>query len=182
MKEEMILKEPLLENLKNGDIEAFNAMIYLYRRKLLFESYYILSDMEEAEDVVQEVLVSFWRVKSNLANDSSLPNYLSRAVRNESYIKAKKNEVRAKKEKKFNYFHRSASFTDPAENAELGQYIMLAIKSLPPSQREDFIALYLEGKTQKNIALEQKKSLQTVKNSVHKALKNLRLKLSLFVE
>lgn len=91
MKEEKLNNEAdILYRLKKGDESALRELVDLYRPQMVMEAYYILRDMDEAEDIVQEVFIRFWNVKENIELKPSLLAYLIRATRNESIIKIKK--------------------------------------------------------------------------------------------
>ncbi len=178
MKEEKLNNEAdILYRLKKGDEAALRELVNLYRPQMLMEAYYILRDMDEAEDIVQEVFIRFWNVKENIELKPSLLAYLIRATRNESIIKLKKDKTRDKKQHGYNYFLESSTLMKPFESAELAKQLQLAIEHIPPAARKSFIKLYLEDKSQKTIAAEQNISLQVVKNNISKALKILREKL-----
>ena len=178
MKEEKLNNEAdILSRLKKGDEAALRELVDLYRPQMLMEAYYLIRDMDEAEDVVQEVFIRFWNVKENVELKPSLLAYLVRATRNESIIKIKKEKTRDKKQLGYNYFLESSTHMKPFESAELAKELQRAIEHVPPAARKSFIKLYLEDKSQKTIAAEQNISLQVVKNNISKALKILREKL-----
>jgi RNA polymerase sigma-70 factor (ECF subfamily) len=167
----------ILQRLKQGDESALRELVDLYRPQMLMEAYYLVRDMDEAEDIVQEVFIRFWNVKQKVELKPSLIAYLIRATRNESIIKIRKDKTRDKRQDLYNYFAESSTQMKPFESAELAKKLQSAIEHIPPAARKSFIKLYLEDKSQKTIAAEQNISLQVVKNNISKALKILREKL-----
>jgi RNA polymerase sigma-70 factor (ECF subfamily) len=178
MKGESLNKEAdILQRLKRGDESALRELVDLYRPQMLMEAYYVIRDMDEAEDIVQEVFIRFWNVKEKVELKPSLIAYLLRATRNESLIKLKKDRTRGKRQDLYNYFQESTTQMKPFESAELAKQLKNAMEYIPPAARKSFVKLYLEDKSQKTIAAEQNISLQVVKNNISKALKILREKL-----
>ena len=167
-------EEAILESLKQGDEIALRRLVDQYRPQMLLEAYYIVRDMQEAEDIVQEVFIRFWNVKQRIELKPSLAAYLLRATRYESIIKIKKDKTRNNRQDQYNYFLESSFQMKPFENTELGALLNSAIAQIPPAARKSFIKLYIEDKNQKTIAQEQNISLQVVKNNISKALKILR--------
>src|SRR6188474_2169742 len=55
------MEESILDRARAGDGEAFEDLIAPHRRELLVHCYRSLGSMQDAEDVIQEVLMSAWR-------------------------------------------------------------------------------------------------------------------------
>ena len=53
--------QSLLTRAAQGEQEAFRELTDLYRRELQFHCYRILGSMQDAEDTLQETLLSAWR-------------------------------------------------------------------------------------------------------------------------
>jgi RNA polymerase sigma-70 factor (ECF subfamily) len=177
MKERLHNEELMQLRLRKGDEIALRELVDLYRPQMLMEAYYILRDMHEAEDLVQEVFIRFWSLRHKVELKPSFSAYLSRAVRYECIIKIKKERVREKRQQQYGYFMESSVNMQPFENAELASKLNDAMQEIPPAARKSFMMSYMEDKSQKAIAEEQNISLQVVKNNISKALKILRQKL-----
>jgi RNA polymerase sigma-70 factor (TIGR02960 family) len=60
-KEDNPMNETTLDRARAGDGDAFQKLVEPHRRELLVHCYRILGSLQDAEDVLQEVLMSAWR-------------------------------------------------------------------------------------------------------------------------
>jgi DNA-directed RNA polymerase specialized sigma24 family protein len=56
-----------LERARAGDGDAFQALVEPHRRELVVHRYRILGSVRDAEDLLQEVLLSAWRALDGFA-------------------------------------------------------------------------------------------------------------------
>ena len=76
------MPQPLLSRALEGDEDAFRELTDRYRRELQFHCYRILGSMQDAEDALQETLVSAWRGLPHFEQRSSLRTWLYRIATN----------------------------------------------------------------------------------------------------
>src|ERR1700761_9034352 len=72
----------LLTRAAQGEQEAFRELTDPYRRELQFHCYRILGSMQDAEDALQETLLSAWRGLWGYEGPASLRAWLSRIAPN----------------------------------------------------------------------------------------------------
>lgn len=175
MKDEVkILNLDLLQQLTAGKEQAIIRIIDLYRNQLVVNAFYMLGDIDEANDAVQEVFIKLWKVRARLTKNTCLITFLLTLTRNHCISVLRKNKCRQRRTEKFCYGQPKFSFVNEMENAELGQRITTAIQSLTASQQKIFQSVYFEGKSHMEIMKEQNIQLATVKSTIHTALKILR--------
>lgn len=179
-------KDNLLTEIRNGNRAAFDE---LCREELpVLLSYAVHLYDKWADDVVQDVLFSFWKNRESLKSDCAVRRYLLRSVYNRSlnYIRSEKlsQEFRAWNDLKITELGLEGSDLDKNPvivklmDNELRDTLTEAIASLPPKSREVFIMSYLDDMSNKEISAKLGISLSTVENRIYKALKLLRSSLS----
>ncbi|MCW2936238.1 MAG: sigW [Actinomycetia bacterium] len=74
----------LIERARAGDADAFAVLVGPYRRELQVHCYRILGSVQDAEDALQESLLSAWQSFESFQGRSSLRTWLYRVATNRS--------------------------------------------------------------------------------------------------
>jgi RNA polymerase sigma factor (sigma-70 family) len=72
----------LLQRARSGDRDAFAALVEPYRGELHLLCYRMLGSLQDAEDTLQEVLLSAWRGLDGFEGRSSVRTWLHRIATN----------------------------------------------------------------------------------------------------
>jgi RNA polymerase sigma-70 factor (ECF subfamily) len=160
-------------------IETFTGQILPLKNKLLRVAFSVVRQMEEAEDIVQEVMLKIWNKRSDWLSLNNCEGYCIVMTRNMSidFLRRKKSPFLPLDEAQ----QVSAKEENPLEkmsNQEGVADIRQAMQSLPEPQ---FLALQLrevEGKSYAEIAATLNLTNEQVKTNIHRARNSLRRQLT----
>ncbi|SFW84798.1 RNA polymerase sigma factor [Chitinophaga sancti] len=168
----------LFHLIKSGDEVAFTTMFDKYKTLLFIIAFRCLDNEFEAHEAVQETFVYVWEKRKTIEIQSSPKNYLVGAVRNYCFNCIRKRNATQRRDEQYAYRKDPFVVSNRIEHKELAKTLQNAINTIKPSTRTSFEMHYIEGISQKEIAKKRGISLQTVKNQVFSALKQLRSNLS----
>lgn len=155
--------------------EILQKLFFKFRESLIMESYGILRDLYEAEDVVQETFIILWE-KDHLAHvkPAAYRSYLYCAVRNNSLSRQRVVQNNQRKQDRFSETAPQFEHKNYGEVWEIRKRINEAVQTLPEQRRWAFIKSHLDRKTYREVGLEMGLNMETVRSHVKIALKTLR--------
>lgn len=177
------VENDILHLLQVEDERCMQMIFTDYYRPLCVYALKYLSMVEDAEDVVQNVLIAFWENKKGRLFEGSLRSYLFGAVAKASFKFLERNGqiVFRDIEKQADLFFEEMTYDDD-ELKLLRDRLYREIELLPENARKVFNAIVLEDMTYKEVAERFCVSVNTVKTHYSHALKKLRNRLGdLFV-
>src|SRR6266567_4227132 len=77
-----LIEEAVVKAVRDGDEQAFTAIVERYRRQLQVHCYRLLGSLDDSEDLVQETLLRAWRGRANFEGRSLLRTWLYRIATN----------------------------------------------------------------------------------------------------
>ena len=167
----------LLERIKKSDDEAFEAIFKTYYAELCGYAEKYLSDMDTAEEIVQELFCHIWDKRSHLEIKETLRAYFFRAVRNRCFNHYRHLKIKEAHQQETLATASSAETLTAYEamkGLELEEKITQVIESLPAQCKLVFGMSRFEGKKYQEIADELGISKKAVEAHISKALKVLR--------
>lgn len=175
--------EELYTLLKQGDRNAFVEIFERYYNLLITYADKKLRNRQEAEDVVQEVYISLWNRHESINIETSLPNYLYRAVRYEILDIFSHQKVEDKYLQSLDSY--AKNFSEQADyrvrEKEIIEIINRQVDLLPAKMKEVFLLSRKENLSHREIAEVLGTTEENVSRHITRALKILRTKLGLFV-
>jgi RNA polymerase sigma-70 factor (family 1) len=178
-----LIDNQIFETIKLGDEAAYEQLFRTYYPRLCGFAATLVTDREEAEEVVQTLFCRLWEQRDTLEVTTSVQAYLFRAVRNASLNHLKKVKIRdTYKAHNLATMEQNHAFQpDHAVHSELRQALEKAIAGLPEQCRIVFKMSRFEELKYKEIAEKLGISPKTVENQMGKALKVLRLQMVEFL-
>ncbi|MBK7632331.1 MAG: RNA polymerase sigma factor [Ignavibacteriales bacterium] len=176
----------LIINAQNGDILAFEELIYRYDKMVLRIAFKYTGDNDDAKDIYQEVFIKVYKGLLNFQFKSEFSTWLFRITSN-TCITFKRKYARANHfslddEKNESYI---STIPDDSElspenlaiNSENEKKINEALNSLSPNQKMSFLLKHYEGYKIREIAEMMNCKEGTIKKYLFDAIKRLKLQL-----
>ena len=171
----------LLSKLQQGDKKAFNALFRKYYPTLCAYTHRFV-DLEDAEEIVQDVMLWLWENREILLIESSLSQYLLKMIYHRALNRIAQKEVKYRADTLFYEKNQAMIYdVDFYQIEELTKRIHTAIAALPESYREAFIMHRFKDMSYKEIAELLNISTKTVDYRIQQALKLLRKELKEFL-
>ena len=126
----------LLSAIQKGDRSAFDVLFQKYYSVLCTYCYRFVR-LEDAEEIVQDVMLWLWENRERPIIEYSLKQYLFKAVYHRCMTRIAQNEVKQRADTA--YYERMFTMlqeVDIYQINELSKHIQRAINELPPTYRE----------------------------------------------
>jgi len=149
-----ISDKELVEKLRKGDLEAFDAVFEKYSNRLFGFALKYLRSKEVAEGLVQDVFLKIWENRNTLKKDSSLKSYLFTIAYHNICKFFRKKQLQEKLEEKISLV--SDISVDPEEQIDYQstlEQIEKLIEKLPPKQKTIFLKSRKEGKSIRSLKI-----------------------------
>jgi RNA polymerase sigma-70 factor (ECF subfamily) len=179
----------LILNAQNGDIRAFEELVYKYDSKVLSLAIKYTGDEDDAKDLYQEVFIRAYRGLKNFQFKSEFSTWLYRITTNTFFTfksrDKRKHNVSISNSEDDDANIRNSELIDMNNSPETlttgnetGRLINNAIENLSPRQKMTFILKHYDGYKIREIAEMMECNEGTVKKYLFDATRNLRKKLS----
>jgi RNA polymerase sigma-70 factor (ECF subfamily) len=167
----------LLQNLREGSVEAFEQIFKLYWRPLYILAKSKVSEHDEAEEIIQNIFSTLWEKRESLLI-TNLSFYLQRSVKNRVLNLIRE---RVTQQKYWDHYKTFLPDLRITENSvafnDLNEAVEEAVNLLPEKSREVFKLSRMEGRTNAEIAHLMHLSEKAIEYHLTKSLRKLRLHL-----
>lgn len=180
-------QERLLDAARKGDDAALETLLAAVQPQLYRFSMRMCRHEEDAEDVLQDSMLTLARNFKQFRGDSSLSTWLYSVARSMCIKKRRKSKFAPEREESWEEVaHREGAGladADPtpeaqAEKLQAWEQVQEAILQLTPEQREVLVLRDVEGLSAKEVATVTETSVSAVKSRLHRARVELRKFLS----
>jgi len=179
------LERELIHRVAAGERSAFKQLYDTHSPRVLSLLLRLVGNRDDAEELVQDVFLSFWNHAESLRGESKLSTWLYRVAVNRAINFKKRGGLLFQIKQLFSLETDEESLIDrlpasesdsPDRQLEMKQaQTQLAdlLATLPERQREVFLLHKLEGLSYNEIAEELHVTLGTVESLMHRAKENL---------
>lgn len=164
----------LVRRARMGDAEAFEVLIARHQDRIFRIALRVLGNRQDAEDVMQDVLIQLWTGLAGFAGASAFTTWLHRVVVNRCLSRARSARRTETIPEPGEPGHPRAPAAaervqDQAELAVAGA----AVAALPEDQRSVFVLCQLEGLSYREVAVIQGLAEATVRGRLARARQRL---------
>ena len=171
--------ELIIQTAYKNERKAFKMLFDRYYKPLSVVALMYTHNQNEAEDIVQQVLLKVWEEHQLQNIHTSLKSFLNTAVRNASINFLEKKKTREDYRQKLPKEEESLNALDFLLNEEEQSIFRKALNDLPPKSRQVFEMVYFQNQAYKKAAEMLGISVNTVKTHLKTCLKILRANQSL---
>ena len=156
MKSSQFTETQIIDGLKNNDSRVFDYLFNEYYTQLQYFAERLVSNREEAQDIVITVFRKFWNLKDNFQTANNIKAFLYITIRNQclDFLRYRQRLNEVKKEYESHLL--SAAELKQADHliieSDLINKIYKEVQKLPNRCREIFILTYFKGLKTKEIA------------------------------
>jgi RNA polymerase sigma factor (sigma-70 family) len=170
----------LWQQLKDGNIQAMGELFNRNHSYLVAYGLKIIPSREIVFDSIQEVFLTVWNSRENLSDVCNVVAYLFKALRNE-LLRRMRQEARFSpltESKVSEGLDMCFSYEDiilqKETSREIHQFLLQALNKLGSKQKESIYLKFYFGMSNSEIGEVMDLQDQSVRNSIHEALKLLR--------
>ncbi len=172
-------EESVLNQLKQGDSQAFEKIYRHYWERLFNQAYQRLRDEDDTKELIQDLFTELWQKRHSLHIHTSLDAYLQSALRFKifNHIKATIVRERYSSSVKQHKFIVPSQVEEEINYTELNAALHEALQLLPAQPRHVYELRHHHGMSYSEIADSLHISVSTVEKHMIKALKYIRKRL-----
>jgi len=167
--------EFLLSTFKSDPPKGFNLIVQKYQERLYWHVRKMVIDHDDANDIMQNILVKAWKGLANFRADSGLFTWLYRIATNESltFLKQKKSKFHNSISDLEGQLSGGTSSEGLITGDEIQVKLQLAVQSLPEKQKLVFNMRYYDEMKYEEMSKVLKTSAGALKASYHHAVKKI---------
>lgn len=182
------MEKQLINELIEGNQEAFKLLVEQHQDRVTNTCYGFVHDADDADDLTQDVFIEVFHSIGKFKQDSSISTWIYRIAVNKSLDFIKKH----KRIKRWGSVTRISTESEDIKDSWIGHsetpeasleqkerilILNTAIDKLPTNQKTAFTLHKYEELSYKEISIIMSSSISSVESLLHRAKKNLKIKL-----
>ncbi len=168
----MLGEKEIINNAINGDEQAFQKLLNLYKGRIFSYILRLIKNYDDAEDITIEVFIRCFKSLKHYDQSKPFSNWLFAIAHNLVMDFFRKNKI------EYEYIDEMHSLTENLEEQYIKQRdlerIEAALSMLAPIDREIVILFHKEGHSYQEISEILGLPVTTIKTRLHRARKKLR--------
>lgn len=178
----------LLQQARTGNSRSFNQLVKIHQARVYSVALRLLGNRSEAEDVLQETFVAFYKNLNHFRGVSKLSTYLFRMATNFSLMKLRRSKRHGHEAGYLSLVdieERPDAAASPLEsllNDELRAVLDKQLQKLPDKDRAVIVLRDIEGLDGVQVAKILGISLAAMKSKLHRSREFLRKNLSVYLK
>lgn len=173
-------EETLIRSASRGDARAFENLVATYEKSVFNLAFRLVSDREDAMDIVQDVFLKAYQALPKFRGDSRFSTWIYRVCVNASldHLRRKQRTTSYSLDEPLSFRESSVTrqvedesenVADSVETKFLGQAVLAVLRDLDPAHRVIILLSDVQGYTYQEIADILGLSMGTVKSRLHRA-------------
>lgn len=152
-----------------GDRAAFGQLVDQYQRRLTYYVHRLVSDLDQAHDLLQEVWIDVFRQLGRLESPAAFRVWLYRIAHHRAVSHLRRTSARSRAHEAAAVCDDAVDDVDELELLENVEWVHHALAQLSVEHREALTLRFLEGMTVSEIAAVTRTSEGTAKSRLHYA-------------
>ncbi len=171
-------EEKLVLSAQRGDRAAFEELVRCTSRLVYARLYLESGDAHQAEDLMQETMLTAFRTLGQLSDPGKFRSWLLRIAQNQAIDAARRNMRLKRTPNELPHFPSSPPTPDEqAELVEQRQQVLAVLRTLPEEYRLPLTLRYLADADYDTIQLQMGLTNGSLRGLLHRGLKMLRTEL-----
>lgn len=170
-------EQQLLVKLRDGDAVAFQHIYTIYAPRLTGKLMQLLRSEELAEDVLQDIFVKIWEIRTTIDLEQNFAAFLYKMAANRSKNVFRRNLYDELMRNQIGQDTGYNPIEDAMNESEAKALLDAALNKLTPRQREVYTLHKLEGRSYQEISERLKISSSAINHHLQEAGKKLRMAL-----
>ena len=165
-----LTERELLEQAKDGDLEAFAEFVRTFERRIRTVLYRLLDDARDVDEAVQDTFVQAWRNLERFRGDAAPYTWLYRIAVNEALMRRRRKTLPTSELQETMV----AGGEDAFAAADARAFLIERLRQLPIDHRTAVVLRDVEGLSNEEVATALEISLAAAKSRIHRGRMQLR--------
>ena len=165
-----LTERELLEQAKDGDLEAFAEFVRTFERRIRTVLYRLLDDARDVDEAVQDTFVQAWRNLERFRGDAAPYTWLYRIAVNEALMRRRRKTLPTSELQETMV----AGGEDAFAAADARAFLIERLRQLPIDYRTPVVLRDVEGLSNEEVATALEISLAAAKSRIHRGRMQLR--------